>query len=102
MLPATTPRIGILVVAYNAASTLAHVLDRIPVELRQHLHEVLVVGRAVVPSGAAETVSQNGASATRLWLGRLPGDPRGREPLEGKLSQETYVRVWAPVLDADR
>ena len=35
-------RIGILVVAYNAASTLAHVLDRIPTELRSQIHEVLV------------------------------------------------------------
>jgi 2-polyprenyl-3-methyl-5-hydroxy-6-metoxy-1,4-benzoquinol methylase len=30
------------VVAYNAAATLAHVLDRIPVELRPHLTEVCV------------------------------------------------------------
>jgi methionine biosynthesis protein MetW len=37
-----TPKVGILVVAYNAASTLAHVLDRIPPELRGRIHEVLV------------------------------------------------------------
>jgi glycosyltransferase involved in cell wall biosynthesis len=35
-------RIGILVVAYNAASTLAKVLDRIPVELRPDIEEVIV------------------------------------------------------------
>ena len=35
-------KIGILVVAYNAASTLAHVLDRIPAEMRGNIHEVLV------------------------------------------------------------
>jgi methionine biosynthesis protein MetW len=35
-------KIGILVVAYNAASTLEHVLDRIPAEVRERIHEVLV------------------------------------------------------------
>src|SRR5690625_4348835 len=36
------PRVGILVVAYNAASTLAAVLDRIPTDFRPRIHEVLV------------------------------------------------------------
>jgi cellulose synthase/poly-beta-1,6-N-acetylglucosamine synthase-like glycosyltransferase len=35
-------RIGVLVVAYNAATTLAKVLDRIPVELRPDIEEVIV------------------------------------------------------------
>lgn len=35
-------RIGVLVVAYNAASTLAKVLDRIPDELRPEIEEVIV------------------------------------------------------------
>src|SRR4051812_6950672 len=37
-----TPRIGILVVAYNAASTLAKTLDRIPSEFRSRIQEVFV------------------------------------------------------------
>ncbi|HKY13956.1 MAG TPA: bifunctional glycosyltransferase/class I SAM-dependent methyltransferase [Microthrixaceae bacterium] len=36
------PRIGIVVVAYNAATTLAQVLDRIPPEFRENLDAVLV------------------------------------------------------------
>jgi 2-polyprenyl-3-methyl-5-hydroxy-6-metoxy-1,4-benzoquinol methylase len=36
------PRIGILVVAYNASSTLAATLDRIPVEFRSKIQEVFV------------------------------------------------------------
>ena len=36
------PRIGILVVAYNAASTLAGVLDRIPTDFRHRVTTVLV------------------------------------------------------------
>ncbi len=35
-------RIGILVVAYNAARTLAKVLDRIPDEIRSDIEEVIV------------------------------------------------------------
>ncbi len=35
-------KIGVLVVAYNAATTLAQTLDRIPQELRGRIHEVLV------------------------------------------------------------
>jgi 2-polyprenyl-3-methyl-5-hydroxy-6-metoxy-1,4-benzoquinol methylase len=36
------PRIGVLVVAYNAASTLASTLDRIPEEFRPRISEVFV------------------------------------------------------------
>jgi glycosyltransferase involved in cell wall biosynthesis len=36
------PRIGILVVAYNAASTLARVLDRIPADFRPRISDVLI------------------------------------------------------------
>lgn len=37
-----TKRIGILVVAYNAATTLASVLDRIPIDFRHKITKVLV------------------------------------------------------------
>jgi 2-polyprenyl-3-methyl-5-hydroxy-6-metoxy-1,4-benzoquinol methylase len=40
--PLSAPRIGIIVVAYNAVSTLAHVLDRIPAAFRSRVEEVLV------------------------------------------------------------
>jgi len=36
------PRIGILVVAYNAASTLAATLDRIPLDFRDQIAEIIV------------------------------------------------------------
>jgi glycosyltransferase involved in cell wall biosynthesis/ubiquinone/menaquinone biosynthesis C-methylase UbiE len=36
------PRIGILVVAYNAVTTLASVLDRIPADFRRQISEILV------------------------------------------------------------
>jgi glycosyltransferase involved in cell wall biosynthesis len=40
--PVSSPRIGILVVAYNAASTLAQVLDRVPKDFRQRVTQVFV------------------------------------------------------------
>ena len=42
MAPVAKKRIGILVVAYNAATTLAKVLDRIPDEIRSDIEEVIV------------------------------------------------------------
>ena len=63
---------------------------------RQFLDEAVLVGRAVGPSAPAEEVSQDGISATRLWLGSLPGDGE-RRPLDGYLRQETYVRIYIPV-----
>ena len=35
-------KIGVLIVAYNAVSTLAKVLDRIPADLREKIAEVFV------------------------------------------------------------
>jgi len=40
------PRIGIIVVAYNAATTLATTLDRIPVDFRSNIAEVIVLDDA--------------------------------------------------------
>lgn len=42
----STPRIGILVVAYNAESTLASVLDRIPAEIAAKTTEVIILDDA--------------------------------------------------------
>jgi glycosyltransferase involved in cell wall biosynthesis/SAM-dependent methyltransferase len=41
-LPLERPKIGVVIVAYNAASTLAKVLDRVPVDFRPRITEVLV------------------------------------------------------------
>jgi glycosyltransferase involved in cell wall biosynthesis len=43
---ADAPRIGIIVVAYNAASTLAKVLDRIPREFIPRISEILICDNA--------------------------------------------------------
>jgi len=46
----TSPRIGILVVAYNAESTLASVLDRVPASFRPRISEIFVCDDASVDS----------------------------------------------------
>lgn len=40
------PRIGVVVVAFNAASTLTRTLDRIPLEFRSHLAEIIILDDA--------------------------------------------------------
>ncbi len=42
MTPVAKKKIGVLVVAYNAATTLAKVLDRIPEDIRSDIEEVIV------------------------------------------------------------
>jgi hypothetical protein len=59
--------------------------------------EAVVVGRVPHAEDVAEKVSEDGASASRVWLGELPEPGKPRPPLVGKLSQETYVRVFIPV-----
>ncbi|MFN0028799.1 MAG: glycosyltransferase, partial [Acidimicrobiales bacterium] len=51
-----SPRIGILVVAYNAATTLASVLDRIPAEVRGSIEEVIVADDASPDGGSTYLV----------------------------------------------
>jgi glycosyltransferase involved in cell wall biosynthesis len=46
----TSPKIAILVVAYNAEDTLHHVLDRIPTEFAQRVSVVLVCDDASTDS----------------------------------------------------
>lgn len=48
MLDAEGPRIGVLVVAYNAATTLVRTLDRIPPDFRRRIAEVIVLDDASV------------------------------------------------------
>jgi hypothetical protein len=56
---------------------------------------VILVGRLETQKGDAEDVTRTPASASRLWLGSLPGEPR--QPLVGLMQQETYIRVFIPI-----
>jgi hypothetical protein len=59
--------------------------------------EAILVARTRALSARAEPVTQDGLSASRLWLGRLPGSVAERPPLSGYINQETFVRVYIPV-----
>jgi hypothetical protein len=62
--------------------------------------EAILVARTRALSDRAEQVSQDGVSASRLWLNRLPGTAAERPALSGYLNQETFVRVYIPVRPA--
>jgi len=68
----------------------------------RYLDEVILVGRVTAPSASAEDVNIGGASATRLWLGKLPGGQEARPTLVGKMSQDTYVRIFIPVQPSEK
>jgi hypothetical protein len=65
---------------------------------RRFRDEVVLVGRTPPRSDEAETVAQDGISPTRLWLGELPGTRSNRPVLTGYLQQETYVRIYIPLV----
>jgi hypothetical protein len=59
--------------------------------------ELVLLGRMYRTEGAAEDVSTDKRSPTRLWLGQLPKAGSARPRMEGTLSQETFIRVFIPV-----
>jgi hypothetical protein len=64
---------------------------------RLGLGEAILLARFAPQQGPAETVTQHLASASRLWLGKLPAAGETRPALDGILRQDTYIRVFLPV-----
>ncbi|WP_149109734.1 hypothetical protein [Limnoglobus roseus] len=65
-----------------------------------HRDEILVIGRVpIVRDQPAEDLMTDPASPspTKLWLRDLPVSGKKREPQQGTLQQETFVRVYVPV-----
>lgn len=58
--------------------------------------QVMLYGR-LAAKGHAEPVTAGSVSASRLWLGELPGPGKTRPALTGELRQETFVRVFIPL-----
>jgi hypothetical protein len=65
---------------------------------RRFRDEVVLVARTPPRTDKAETVTQDGVSPSRLWLDDLPGSRPQRPPLSGYLQQETYVRIYIPLV----
>jgi hypothetical protein len=57
--------------------------------------QVIVVGRVLPPTGAADAVFNGPDSPTRLWLKDRPN--AGKPSLTGFARQETWVRIYLPV-----
>jgi hypothetical protein len=65
---------------------------------RRYRDEAILIARTPPRRDRAETVSQDGVSPTRLWLDELPGASLQRPTLTGYLQQETYVRIYIPLI----
>jgi hypothetical protein len=59
--------------------------------------EVILVARTPTLYDHSEAVARDPGSATRLWLGRVPGGKAERPALSGFLGQQTYVRAYIPI-----
>jgi hypothetical protein len=65
---------------------------------RRFREEAILVARTPPRNDRAETVAQDGVSPTRLWLDELPDARSQRPALQGYLQQETYVRIYIPLI----
>jgi hypothetical protein len=64
--------------------------------------EAIVVGWLPRLEKAAESVSTDPASPSRIWLGQLPEPGKPRPSLAGKMTQEAYVRIFIPVVTSEK
>ncbi len=81
---------------YNASLRVFDQSWRIHKDCRNEAILIARIGRA---EGRAEVMSNAPSAPTRLWLSELPGSGP-RTSLQGTLRQETYIRVFIPVLPA--
>jgi hypothetical protein len=79
----------------TARDTALHHLDQS--WRRFHPGEAMLIGRVARQEGPAEAVTQDPASASRLWLGRLPAAGEESPKLAGTLVQDTFVRLFLRV-----
>jgi hypothetical protein len=60
-------------------------------------NEAILFARVAPKTGAAEAVTTDPISSSKLWLGKLPAANETRPPLLGSVTQDTYVRVFIPI-----
>jgi hypothetical protein len=61
--------------------------------------EAIIVGRVQTADGESEELTSGTGMATRLWLDELPRAGVKRPSLSGKMSQDTFVRIFIPVFN---
>ena len=64
--------------------------------------QAMLVMRLPIREDDAETMTKSPLSPSRLWLGALPSGGGQRPAIQGRLKQETYIRVFIPVKTAKK
>ena len=62
----------------------------------------ILLARVPTNEKPAEEAAQDASAVTRLWLSELPTSGKVRTPLQGKIRQETYIRVMIPLADGGK
>jgi hypothetical protein len=65
---------------------------------RRYRDEAILMARTPPRHDRTEAVMKEGVSPTRLWLDELPMAKSQRPDLSGYLQQETYVRIYVPLV----
>lgn len=60
-------------------------------------NEAILFARIAPKSAAAEAITNDPLSSSKLWLGKLPAANETRPSLLGTVNQETYIRVFIPI-----
>ena len=63
--------------------------------------QAIVVGTLPHLDGGGEEVTANPTNPTQLWLGNFPAAGVKRPTLDGKMRQETCVRIILPIRSPD-
>jgi hypothetical protein len=74
------------------------ILSQCEGQQRRYRDEAILVARTPPRSDRAEMVMKEGVSPARLWLDALPGTQPQRPKWSGYLQQETYVRIYIPLV----
>ena len=64
--------------------------------------QAMLVLRLPTREDEAETMTKSPLSPSRLWIGSLPTGGGQRPAIQGRLKQETYIRVFIPVKTAKK
>ncbi|MGE3804265.1 MAG: hypothetical protein AB7K24_06300 [Gemmataceae bacterium] len=63
--------------------------------------QAILFGWCARSAGPGQEENDGPQASSRLWLGAVPGGNAARPPLSGKLTQQTFVRVFMPVQPAN-
>ncbi|VTS05599.1 hypothetical protein [Tuwongella immobilis] len=61
--------------------------------------EAILVAKRIRLAGPSAEIEQAPGAVTQLWLSELPGGATPRTPAPGRMRQDTYIRIFIPVLN---